>query len=100
VGVAAIALILAGCAGSDGNHKYGAQAVSEQFVEDRLEAPSTADFTMPKVTEEPDGSSMVVGSVDSENGFGAKVRSDYLYWGTNTGGDNWQLLKEPTISQR
>lgn len=54
----------------------GAQYACEQFVEDRLKAPSTAEFS--DQSESNDGDVWTAtGSVDSENSFGANLRSDY-----------------------
>lgn len=46
------------------------------LVEGRLKAPGSADFGTQSVTEAGDAA-YISGSVDSENGFGATVRSDY-----------------------
>lgn len=78
--VATLAFIpaLAGCGGSDEpydpNNEYELIAQCEGFVDDRLKAPATADYDL---TAERQGEGWVVtGTVDSENGFGAKIRSD------------------------
>lgn len=76
----------------DAPTKYGAQNVCEQFIEDRLKAPSTADFNHDSASNVGDVW-VVVGSVDSENGFGAMIRSDYVckVRATDTDG-NWRLI--------
>jgi hypothetical protein len=56
---------------------YGAQFACEQFVEDRLKSPGTAEFT--DQTETNDGVEWTsIGSVDSQNTFGGVVRNDYV----------------------
>lgn len=75
----------------DGGGEYGARDVCEQFVEARLKAPSTADFSDTSATE-AGGTWTVTGAVDSENGFGAMLRSTYVCKVTHTGGDDWSLV--------
>jgi hypothetical protein len=56
--------------------RFSAEVACEDFVERRLRAPSTADYT--GVAATGGGNSWTVsGSVDSENGFGAKIRSRF-----------------------
>ena len=65
------------CGGRDG--KVLAKFYAQDFVRDRLKAPSTAEFPS-------DGSAahmgnckfLASGNVDAENGFGAKIRSTYV----------------------
>lgn len=63
-----------GCSGEyDPNNPAEAESQCEGFVDSRLKAPSTADYDL---TAEEQGSGwLVTGTVDSENGFGAKIRS-------------------------
>lgn len=42
-----------------------------------LKAPATAQFSGDKVVSDPAGGYEVVGNVDSQNGFGAMLRSTY-----------------------
>lgn len=88
---AAVVLVLLGIGGifaatrggggdsEDGRDDIGAAIVCENFVEDRLRAPSTAEF--PSTSDyDISGSGSVYtvrGYVDSENGFGAMIRSDW-----------------------
>lgn len=70
--------------------------MAESFVKDRLRAPATADFSSCS-----DGSAVkagdtwtVRGYVDSENGFGAKIRSQFLVKMTHQpGNDNWRATQ-------
>ena len=75
----------------DGGGEYGARGVCEQFVEDRLKAPSTADFSDVTATESA-GVWTVRGAVDSENSFGAQIRNTYVCQVRHTGGENWRLV--------
>ena len=73
--------------------KYGAMDVCHQFIEDRLKAPSTADYVDEQVVQR--GKTWTVtGSVDSENSFGAKVRSTFICQvePTDAEGSNWHLV--------
>jgi len=67
--------------------KIEAWVMAQQFVKGQLRAPSTASFGSvfgdyqdpdEHVTALGDGRYQVVGWVDAENAFGAKVRSDFL----------------------
>ena len=76
--------------------RLGAFDVCKQFVEDRLKSPGSAKWRDPfgdQVTYSGDGKGpiTVTASVDSQNGFGALLRSSYSCTVTNSGGDNWSL---------
>jgi predicted metalloprotease len=70
--------------------------ICKKFVSARLKAPSGATWRDPfgdQVTYSVAGSDVTVNaSVDSENGFGAKIRSPYVCTVTNTSGDSWRLV--------
>lgn len=74
-GYAAVLLLFtAGCAEAyDPNNEVEARSQCEGFVDKRLKAPATADYDLDatQIGEEWH----VSGTVDSENGFGALVRS-------------------------
>lgn len=53
-------------------------AMSQDFVRDRLKAPATAQFSDACQATQAAGTWSVSASVDSENGFGAMIRSDYV----------------------
>ena len=80
-----IGLIVKGCggdssgSGGDGRDEIGASIVCEDFVKDRLKAPSTADFpSYSDYTITGSGDDYTVeGYVDAENGFGAMIRTDW-----------------------
>ncbi|WP_116950721.1 hypothetical protein [Jiangella endophytica] len=61
----------------DGMDEHAARYVCEGFVRGRLDAPDTADFQRPDVTPLGDGRWRVEGTVASENGLGALLRSSY-----------------------
>lgn len=92
--------------GSDGVTGDGGQEVTieratafdmcKDFVSDRLKAPDGATWRDPygdQVTYDGDGTGpiTVVASVDSENGFGANLRSAYACTVSNSSGDTWTL---------
>lgn len=74
--------------------RFGARDVCHQFVEDRLRAPATAGFENlseamitgfgPEYT--------VAGHVDAENGFGARIRTEYKCTVRHTTGPNFVLV--------
>jgi hypothetical protein len=60
--------------------KSNALIDSRQFVEKRLKSPSTADFsseTQNNVKKVNDSTFVVTGYVDSQNSFGALIRTNY-----------------------
>ncbi|WP_018254023.1 hypothetical protein [Salinispora mooreana] len=73
------------------NRDITAEIMCEQFIERELRAPATAEYTDP--TTRKDGATYTVnGAVDSENGFGAKIRSEYNCIVTDSGDDKWTLV--------
>lgn len=55
-----------------------AKVMSEKLISQRLKAPSTAEFTNdPKISYVGDSTYEVIGYVDSQNSFGAKLRMNY-----------------------
>lgn len=66
----------------------------QQFLEDRLVAPATADFPGPYTrftTSLGRNRFKVDAYVDSENGFGANLRSDFVCTVSYKGNDTWNL---------
>lgn len=103
--IALIPLLLVGCGSSDdssassgsddkiqGWGKAKARSYCHDQVEKKLVSPSTADFegmTEYTASQSSDGSAWEVqGHVDSENGFGANVRSTYSCTLTPSDEDN------------
>lgn len=69
-----------------------AVVMCQQFVTDRLKAPGTADFPWGDRTVTRSGKTFtVVSYVDSQNAFGAKLRTHYTCKVTNTVADKWTL---------
>lgn len=92
--------------GSSGDDlEYAAFDVCTQFVKDRLRSPGTASF---RNYFEDDGEVTVAGgpsvftvrsSVDSENGFGATIRSNFTCEVRHTTGTSFRLV-DLQISER
>ncbi len=75
--------------------KAMAYAMCQDFVKQRLKAPSTADFPWSyddKVAELGGGRWQVRGYVDAQNGFGAQIRSNFVCTVVD-GGESWTLEK-------
>lgn len=60
----------------DAGNEYGAKQACHEWVKDQLKSPSTADFSGETVTGDSSGWT-ITGDVDSENGFGAMLRSTW-----------------------
>jgi hypothetical protein len=78
----------------DEGEAVGAWVVCQQFVEDRLKAPSTAEFPgvySDHTTSLGGGRFRVDASVDAENSFGAMLRTDFSCVVNYQGNDNWRL---------
>lgn len=77
---------------------YTALYMAEQFVTDRLKAPTTADFpgffsSPPPVVRYSGSCTHVVTSyVDAQNGFGAQIRTSFQATVQYVGDDRWRLL--------
>ena len=84
--------------------KISAWVAAEQFIENQLKSPSTADFgwqsTDECVTDLGGGTYRVKGWVDAQNAFGATVRTDFVLTVRCTGNDRWQLVEGPIVQQR
>lgn len=89
--------------GEDGgggeDREYGAFDVCQQFVKDRLRSPASAEFRNffeddgeVVVTGTGDGPYTVRSSVDSQNGFGAMLRSDFTCTVSYAGDSDWRLV--------
>jgi hypothetical protein len=94
VAIALLVLTLTACGSSSNGGKGGAYEACKRAVASELKAPATADFSGPfssTITEHSDGTYDVVGYVDSENSFGANIRSDWTCTVRSTG-DNWDLV--------
>lgn len=78
----------------DTGEAVGAWVVCQQFVEDRLQAPATAEYPSGYsnyTTALGGGRFRVDAYVDAENGFGALIRTDFSCTVNYQGNDNWRL---------
>lgn len=74
--VVIVGALIGGSGDDDGSSDAGlAKYACEQQVKENLKSPSTADFTGTDATGS--GPFTVTGEVDSQNGFGAMVRSSF-----------------------
>jgi hypothetical protein len=90
-------LALYGCAqlvGGGGPDRVEAFTVCQQFVEQRLKSPASADFPPPsEATISNSGDTWTIdGYVDAANSFGASLRSNFTCVVEHTGGDQWALV--------
>lgn len=81
-------------AAPSGPDRFDAQVICEKFVRNELKAPSTAKFAGPsETTANNAGATWTVrGWVDSQNGFGAQIRSNYECRATFTGRSGGDLF--------
>lgn len=92
------ALALTGCSAStssddpepDVEDDIAAEVMCEEFVKDRLKAPATAEFSDQHAESIGEQRWDVTGSVDSENSFGALIRSSYRCDIRYLGDDQWR----------
>ncbi|MEW2635249.1 hypothetical protein AB0903_27295 [Streptomyces sp. NPDC048389] len=106
---AAALLTLTACSSGDGKPLDTSAAVMcEDFVKQRLKSPGTAEFPgvmdseYAKTTVLSDTKPWkykVVGVVDSQNGFGATVRSNYSCTVSTKDNDTW-TLDDMDLTQR
>jgi hypothetical protein len=76
---------------SETGKRLDAGRTCENFVKDRLKAPSTADFGDRDVSGSA-GTYTVTSTVDADNSFGAKLRSNYTCQvHESADGKNWVL---------
>jgi hypothetical protein len=84
-GVIAVILLVGGCtwaSGRSGSQHVGPTDASvsrcESAVKAQLKSPSTAEFSDHRWGDRSGGGFILRGSVDSENGFGAMIRSTWI----------------------
>ncbi|HEY3500126.1 MAG TPA: hypothetical protein VGK73_35795, partial [Polyangiaceae bacterium] len=86
--------------------REGAAAIAQQFVSRQLRAPGSAKFRCPSgkwtscVEYLGENRFAVSGVVDSQNGFGALLRSEWTVSVEHAGGDNWRLISGPVFEER
>lgn len=76
---------------SDPDPGPDAERVCQDFVKKRLKAPATAKFSDVNHSGGVDGEYTVTGAVDSQNSFGALIRSDFTCT-VKDDGDQWRLV--------
>jgi hypothetical protein len=88
-----LAFSAASCTGSDETTAF---VMCQQYVKDRLRAPATADFPLTEYsTRKLSPVQFEIRSyVDSENGFGAKIRARWTcrVKSLDSSGDSWELI--------
>jgi hypothetical protein len=85
--VAAVALVVACLAkgfSDGGNPEVDARIACQDWVKEQLKAPATADFSDIEISVDGDVYT-VVGAVDAENSFGAKIRNHWTCETQDTG---------------
>jgi hypothetical protein len=90
-------LLAAACsgAGDSGPDEISAYVMCQDFVEDRLKAPSTADFPQLSdwtATKTGPDQWRIRSYVDAENSFGAAIRSRFVCEVRYVGNDRWRLI--------
>lgn len=76
--------------------KIEAYVMATQIVEQKLKAPGSAKFcgyTNARVVEYEPGKFTVMGWVDSQNSFGALMRTDFNVVLESTSPNNWNILE-------
>jgi hypothetical protein len=79
---------------ADTGDAVGAWVVCQQFLEDQLKAPATAEYPSgysQYTTSLGGGKFRVDAYVDAQNSFGALIRTDFTCSVSYTGNDNWHL---------
>ena len=86
--------------------KIGALTYAQMVVKRHLKSPSTADFGGWRqtadncVTDLGKNKYLVEGWVDSENSFGATVRTSFSVKVEHAGDDMWRVIEGPTMKAR
>jgi hypothetical protein len=75
--------------------RFDAGRVCEDFVKDRLKAPSTAEFETSVTGFGPEYT--VTGTVDAENSFGARLRNQFTCT-VRGDGETWKLVSLEGLS--
>lgn len=76
-----------------------AKIMARNFVKDVLKSPASAEFENEKVWYLKDSTFMVKGTVDSQNSFGAMLRSYFECKVKQVDRDNWIVLERNVIPQ-
>ena len=94
---ALVALVAVGCSAlgskeSPDGDEVGAYVVCQQWVEEQLRSPSTADFPTTNTADITQAGKVwtVRSYVDAQNGFGATVRTPFVCTATHVDGDTYR----------
>ena len=94
-GLAVIITMATGDGSDEGPTKLTAYSMTQGWVEDRLKSPSTADFPGGRydehTTQIDDNTFRVSSYVDSQNSFGAEIRTHFEAEVEFLGDDKWRL---------
>lgn len=80
ISLVTLTFFLLSCGGGPGDNKpdeFDAQINMEHYIEERLTSPSSAEFTFTSNLQLDDKTFKMEGYVDSQNGFGAMIRSQF-----------------------
>lgn len=88
IGAAVACSVLGGSDGDDAPSDFEAEYQCQEWAREKLQAPSTAEFSDTTSTGGP-ASWQVSGTVDAENGFGAKLRATWSC-SIRLDGDTWR----------
>lgn len=72
-----------------GSDTFTAQLMAQKFIEKQLRAPAGAEFGDQKVAHLGSEKYLVIGYVDAQNAFGAKLRKQWTCTVEKTGEDQW-----------
>jgi hypothetical protein len=82
------------CGSGPEHDEISAQVMMEQFVSEKLKSPASAEFESgfsSKILKVGNKSYEVNSYVDSQNGFGAMIRTEFYCKVTYVGNEKWQL---------
>lgn len=97
IGVVLVTTVVASPWSDDVGDEGTALVMCEDFVRERLRAPSTAEFGPSheaRVQPTADDRWFVRSHVDAQNGFGAMIRSEWSCDARYVGEDEWRLSAE------
>lgn len=93
---AGLLLLLSACSSGsdDGRDEIGAKVMCEQFIEDRLLSPGSAEFqnSGEYVVTGTGDRYEVSGYVDAENAFGGSLRREWSCTVVDQGDGTWELV--------
>lgn len=84
----------------------GSVSAAKMFVQDHLVSPGSAKFGCPRgewsacVTKVAPSRYRVSGAVDSQNRFGALIRSEWAVTVEHVSGTNWTMIGTPVLEER